>query len=98
LAGLDKIPVIVRTTKELERLEIALVENVQRVDLSPLEQAASIEYLHQQFNLQYEEIAKKLGKASSTVSNTVRLLKLPEAAKEALKAGEISEGHTRSIL
>ena len=98
LAGEKNVPAIVRTTKELERLEIALVENVQRVDLSPLEQAVSIERLHQQFSMTYEAIAGRLGKASSTVNNIVRLLQLPEAARKALDAGEISEGHARSIL
>lgn len=98
LAGLKKVPTIVRTSKELEQLEIALVENVQRVDLSPLEQAVSIEHLHQQFSMKYEAIAKRLGKAPSTVNNIVRLLQLPDTAREALRAREISEGHARAIL
>lgn len=98
LAKLAKVPALVRTTKELERLELAIVENVQRVDLSPLEQAVSIERLHQQFSMTYEAIAKRLGKASSTVNNIVRLLQLPEDAREALHAGKISEGHARAIL
>jgi len=98
LAGETKVPVIVRTTKELERLEIALVENVQRVDLSPLEQALSIERLHQQFSMTYESIAKRLGKASSTVNNIVRLLQLPKEAQVALTEGKIFEGHARTIL
>lgn len=98
LAGEVKVPVIVRTTKELERLEIALVENVQRVDLSPLEQAVSIERLHQQFSMTYEAIAKRLGKASSTVNNIVRLLQLSDDAQQALNKGEIFEGHARAIL
>jgi ParB family chromosome partitioning protein len=98
LAGLQKVPVIVRTTKDLERLEVALVENVQRVDLSPLEQAVSIERLHQQFSMTYLEIAKRLGKADSTVVNIVRLLQLPEEAQAALREKRISEGHARTIL
>jgi ParB family chromosome partitioning protein len=98
LAGLAKVPAIIRTSKELEQLEIALIENVQRVDLSPLEQAVSIERLHQQFSLSYEEIAKRLGKATSTVNNHVRLLQLPEAARDALAKGKIFEGHARAIL
>jgi ParB family chromosome partitioning protein len=98
IAGLKKVPAIVRTTKELEQLEIAIVENVQRVDLSPLEQAVSIERLHQQFNMTYESVAKRLGKATSTVNNIVRLLQLPEAAREALHEQKISEGHARAIL
>jgi ParB family chromosome partitioning protein len=98
LANLAKVPALVRTTKELERLELAIVENVQRVDLSPLEQAVSIERLHQQFSMTYDTIAKRLGKASSTVNNVVRLLQLPEAAREALHAKHITEGHARAIL
>lgn len=98
LAGLKKVPAVVRTTKELERLEIAIVENVQRVDLSPLEQAVSIERLHQQFNMTYEAVAKRLGKASSTINNIVRLLQLPSAARDALYEKKISEGHARAIL
>jgi ParB family chromosome partitioning protein len=98
IAGLETVPVIIRTSHELEQLEIALVENVQRVDLSPLEQAVSIERLHQQFNITYDKIAERLGKASSTVNNMVRLLQLPAAAREALKSHQISEGHARAIL
>ncbi|MDB5170808.1 MAG: hypothetical protein JWO35_502 [Candidatus Saccharibacteria bacterium] len=98
LAGLKTVPAIIRSSKELEQLEIALIENVQRVDLSPLEQAVSIERLHEQFNLSYDEIAKRLGKANSTVNNTVRLLRLPEAARDALATNKISEGHARAIL
>lgn len=97
-AGLKKVPVIVRTSKELEQLEIAIVENVQRVDLSPLEQATSVERLHQQFNMTYEAIAERLGKAPSTVNNIVRLLQLPEAARKALHEKKMSEGHARAIL
>jgi len=98
LAGLKQVPVIVRTSKELEQLEIAIIENVQRVDLSPLEQAVSIERLHQQFSSSYDQIAKRLGKANSTVVNIVRLLQLPDEAKEALLKKEITEGHARQIL
>lgn len=98
LAGLSKVPAIVRDQKQLEQIEVALIENVQRVDLSPLEQAVSIERLHQQFNKSYKEIAKRLGKAETTISNIVRLLQLPPIAREALQAGLISEGHARAIL
>lgn len=98
IAGLEQIPAIVRERAELEQLEIALIENVQRVDLSPIEQAVSIERLHQQFNITYSEIAKRLSKAETTVSNIVRLLQLPPAAREALQAGNITEGHARAIL
>jgi ParB family chromosome partitioning protein len=98
LASLQTVPAIIRSTEKLEQLELALIENVQRVDLSPLEQAASIESLHQQFSLPYEEIARRLGKASSTVHNIVRLLGLPTAARDALVNHKITEGHARAIL
>lgn len=98
IAGLKHVPAIIRSSKELEQLEIALIENVQRVDLSPLEQALSIERWHEQFSISYDAIAARLGKAVSTVNNTVRLLQLPEAAREALKNQQISEGHARAIL
>lgn len=97
-AGLKQIPAIVREHKDQERLEIALIENVQRVDLSPLEQAHSIERLHSEFGISYEEISKRLGKAGSTVNNIVRLLQLPEFALEALHTNKITEGHARAIL
>lgn len=98
LAGLSKVPAIVRNHAELEELEIALVENVQRVDLSPLEQAVSIVRLHDQFSMSFRDIAKKLGKAETTISNIVRLLQLPENAVTALRKNEITEGHARAIL
>lgn len=98
IAGLKTVPAILRTPQESETLELALIENVQRVDLSPLEQAVSIEQLHQQFSLSYSEIAKRLGKAETTLSNIVRLLQLPEDAAIALRDQKISEGHARAIL
>lgn len=98
LAGLDKVPAIVRKREELEQLEISLIENVQRVDLSPIEQAISVERLHQQFNLSYKLIAERLGKAETTISNIVRLLQLPDDARIALSENRITEGHARAIL
>lgn len=100
-AGLAKqthVPALVRSLQELEQIEMSLIENIQRVDLSPLEQALSVYKLQQQFNLALDEIAKKLGKAPSTVSNLTRLLQLPDSAREALREGKISEGHARAIL
>lgn len=98
IAGRKKIPALVRTHKDLEQLEVALIENVQRVDLSPLEQARSIERLHQQFNFKYDVIAARLGKAPSTINNIVRLLQLPKPARQALADKKITEGHARAIL
>ena len=98
IAGLKKAPAIIRNHKELEELEIALVENVQRVDLSPLETAVSIVKLRDQFSLTPKQIASKLGKAETTVSNIIRLLHLPKEAIEALQNNIITEGHARAIL
>lgn len=97
-AGLKTVPALVRTSEALAQLEIGLIENVQRVDLSPLEQAVSIARLHEQFNVSYADIAKRLGKADTTINNIVRLLQLPKDAQEALATQKISEGHARSIL
>lgn len=97
-AGLTHVPAIIRSLEELEELEVALVENVQRVDLSALDQAVSILRLHEQFSLPYDTIAKRLGKASTTVNNIVRLLQLPPKAQEALRDKLITEGHARALL
>lgn len=97
-AGLTHMPAIVRSLEDLQQLQIALVENVQRVDLSPLEQALSIKTLVDQFNMTIQDIAKQLGKAPPTVTNIVRLLGLPPAAQEALRDKLITEGHARAIL
>ncbi len=99
LAGLEKVPVIVRTLTQQHKLELALIENLQRRDLNPLETATAYLKLHTQFNLTYEEIGVRIGgKAVRTLSNILRLLQLPEAAKTELVAGTISEGHARQIL
>ncbi len=98
LADLKTVPVIVKDRQDLEKLEIALIENVQREDLNAIEQALSINKLNQEFNIPLGEIAKRLGKADTTVINIVRLLNLPENAKKALINAKISEGHARQIL
>ncbi len=98
IAGLKIVPCIIRNHKELEELEVALVENVQRVDLSPLETAVSIVKLRDQFSLTPKQISQKLGKAETTISNITRLLHLPKEAVAALQNGSISEGHARAIL
>ncbi len=95
--GLKTIPAIVRTPNDQEKLELALVENVQREDLGPLETATAYVKLNQQFNLSFEEVAKKVGKALSTVLNATRLLNLPAEAKSALYDKKISEGHARVL-
>lgn len=98
LAGLKKIPAIVRTLSAQHKLELSIIENVQRADLNPLETATAYLKLKNQFNLSDVEIAQRVGKAPSTISNQIRLLNLPQNAKKALSQGEISEGHARQIL
>ena len=98
LAGLQMVPAIVRTASDQERLELALIENVQRADLSPLETAEAYRSLEENFSLTHEEIAKRVGKNRSSVTNTLRLLKLPEIVLRALRSGAISEGHARALL
>jgi ParB family transcriptional regulator, chromosome partitioning protein len=98
LAGLSEIPVIVRSHEGLERLEIALTENVQRVDLNPLEQAMALAALRDQFSVDIKSLAKRLGKADKTIINMIRLLDLPEEAKSALMNNRLTEGHARTLL
>lgn len=97
-AGLNKIPALVRELSDQAQLEIALIENIQREDLTPLEMATSFLKLQDQFNLSAADIGKRVGKAKSTISNVKRLLKLPDPAKRALNELRISEQHARAIL
>ena len=98
LAGLQKIPVVVRQFSRQEKLEIALIENVQRDDLTPIEEALAYRRLMEMADLSQEQIAVKVGKDRSTIANTLRLLKLPEDARDALSRGAISAGHARALL
>jgi ParB family chromosome partitioning protein len=98
MAGLDMVPVIIREASEQQRLELALIENVQRADLNPLEMADAYQQLSDDFNLTQDEIAVQVGKNRVTVANTLRLLKLTESAKKAIIDGKISEGHARALL
>lgn len=98
LAGQKTVPVILRSLDEQQQLEVAVIENIQRAELSPLELAVAYQKLVDQFNLTTEAIAKRVGKASPTVRNILRLLKLPYEAKKALQEGKIVEGQARSIL
>ncbi len=97
LAGLTTVPVIIKETTAREMLEMAIVENVQREDLNPIERAQSFERLIEEFGLPVSEIAKRIGKSDSYVSNTLRLLALPDAIKDGLMSGAITEGHARAI-
>ncbi|MBC7224029.1 MAG: ParB/RepB/Spo0J family partition protein [Anaerolineae bacterium] len=98
LAGLQTVPVLVKETTPQQMLELALVENIQRADLSPLEEAQAYAQLMEEFGLTQEQVAARVGKSRAAVANTVRLLRLPQAVKEALAAGEITEGHARALL
>lgn len=98
LAGLEKVPAIIRKASEQEHLELALIENLQRENLSPLETAEAYQELIDNFNLSHEEISKRVGKSRVAISNTLRLLKLPETVKKALAENLISEGHARALL
>ena len=98
LAGLQDVPAIVRTVDEQEKLEVSLIENVQREDLSKLELAAAYLKLHDQFNLDNKAIGAQVGRSESSVVNIIRLLQLPAQAKEALNKNLITEGHARQIV
>lgn len=97
-AGKTHVPAVVRNATELEQLELALIENIQREDLNPIDQAIGVRRLHEDFSQDYATIAKSLGKAESTISNMVRLLSLKKEYIEALRDGLISEGHGRALL
>ncbi len=97
LAGLTHVPAIVRETSPKGMLEMALVENVQRVDLNPLDRAKGFERLMNEFGLTTSEIAVRIGKSVAYVSNSLRLLSLPDALKDGLLSGLISEGHARAL-
>ncbi|MGQ9584295.1 MAG: ParB/RepB/Spo0J family partition protein [Anaerolineae bacterium] len=97
-AGLATVPVVVKETTPQQMLELALVENIQRADLAPLEEASAYAQLMEEFGLTQEEVAARVGKSRTAVANTVRLLRLSPAVKEALAAGEITEGHARALL
>lgn len=98
MAGLKEIPVLIRKFSELEKTEIALIENLQREDLTPVEEALGYKTLVERGGLTQEEVARRVGKNRSTVANSLRLLKLPEAMLEALDRGRISSGHARALL
>jgi ParB family transcriptional regulator, chromosome partitioning protein len=98
MAGLASVPAIVRDASELQRLELALIENIQREDLSPIEAAEAYQNLAEEFGLSHDDIATQVGKSRVTVTNTIRLLKLPEPVLQALQDGHITEGHARALL
>jgi len=98
LAGLTEVPAILRQATEQQLLEWALIENLQREDLNPIEAAQGYQQLVDDFGMSHDAIAEKVGKSRSAVSNTLRLLKLTEAVAKAIVQGEVSEGHGRALL
>lgn len=98
MAGLSEIPAIVRELSDSETMQIALIENLQRRDLSPLEEAKGYKTLMDEYNFSQEEVARTVGKSRPAVANTLRLLSLPEDVKPLLEDGSLSAGHARAIL
>jgi ParB family transcriptional regulator, chromosome partitioning protein len=96
-AGLERIPAVIRQLADRDQLEIALVENLQRADLGPMEEAHAYEALASEFALSHDQIAQRVGRAKSTITNTLRLLDLDPRVQDALVEGRISEGHARAI-
>lgn len=97
MVGLNKVPVIIRETSPQGMLEMSIVENVQRVDLNPLERAQAYTRLMEEFGLTNAEIAERVSKSPSYISNTIRLLTLPDALKDAVMSGATTEGHARAL-
>jgi len=98
LAGLTRVPALVKDATSQQMLELALVENIQRADLTPLEKASAYRQLMEDFGLTQAQVAQRVGKSRAAVANCVRLLHLPQQVKEGLAAGQISEGHARALL
>jgi ParB family chromosome partitioning protein len=98
MAGLSQVPVIVKEVAPQETLELALVENVQRADLNPLEEALAYRQLVDEFGMTQEQVAERVGKSRVAITNTLRLLRAPQAVQKALLAGEIRQGHARALL
>ena len=96
--NLRTVPAIVRTVKDQEKLELALVENIQRKNLNPIEEAKAFHQLMQEFNLTQEEVAGRVGKSRPVVANTLRLMSLPGEIQQALRSGKIKESHARTLL
>jgi ParB family transcriptional regulator, chromosome partitioning protein len=98
LAGLEQVPAVIRTVDELEMLEFALIENLQRQNLNPIDEAMGYKRLNEEFSQTHEVIAERVGKDRSTVSNALRLLTLPFKVRDVLAAGQITAGHARALL
>ena len=98
MAGLRTIPAIVRSFSDLQRMEISLIENIQRENLNPVEEAQAFSYLLTQSGISQDELAKKIGKGRSTITNSIRLLNLPQKMLDSLSNGQFSPGHARALL
>ncbi|HUE40144.1 MAG TPA: ParB/RepB/Spo0J family partition protein [Candidatus Binatia bacterium] len=98
LAGLENVPAVVREMDDREALEVTLIENLQREDLSALEEAAAYVRLMEEFGATQEEVARRVGRSRPAVANTIRLLQLPEAVREEMRGGRLSAGHARALL
>lgn len=97
-AGVVKVPVVVKDASDMEALELALIENLQREDLNPIEEASGYQHLIEEYGLTHEEVSVRIGKDRSTITNQIRLLRLSDEAKSALIEGEITAGHARALL
>jgi len=97
-AGIKEVPILVRNVSESELLELSLIENIQREDLNPIEEAEAYKGLAEQFHLTQEDISQKVGKDRATVANALRLLKLPPEIKQSLAEGKVTVGHARALL
>lgn len=98
MAGLEKIPVVISDVKDENKLEVALIENIQREDLNPIEEAQAYQAIIEMGNLTQEELSFRVGKRRSTITNAIRLLQLPAEMQVALKEGKISSGHAKALL
>jgi ParB family transcriptional regulator, chromosome partitioning protein len=98
IAGLDRVPAIIRQMAARDQLAVAIVENIQRADLNAMEEAHAYRQLADEFNLSQDEIATRVGRARSTVANTLRLLELEQSVQDALAGGDITEGHARALV
>ncbi len=97
-AGVTRVPLIVKEASDKEVMELALIENLQREDLNPIEEAIAYQHLIDEYEMTHEDVSRQIGKERSTITNQLRLLRLPEEAKAALISGDITAGHARAIL
>ncbi|MCL2096023.1 MAG: ParB/RepB/Spo0J family partition protein [Oscillospiraceae bacterium] len=98
MAGLDEVPVVIKNVNDLTAAEMTMVENLQREDLNPIEEARGYKYLADNYNLTQEEISRRVAKSRSVVTNAIRILSLPESILETIEQGELSAGHARALL